>query len=94
MDQHTARRFPDLFSWWLGDVPVANPSVSNVAHYIPEWLCHCSGTNLLHHRALSDEIELTGKISDYWIVRRARLHIPMLYQNEGIYRYIAGVVSL
>lgn len=33
------------------------------------------------------------KIFDYWIVRRARIHVPMLYQNEGIYRYHAGVVS-
>lgn len=30
-------------------------------------------------------------ISDYWIVRRTRLHVPMLYQNEGIYRYHGGV---
>ncbi|WVQ86183.1 hypothetical protein IAT38_008351 [Cryptococcus sp. DSM 104549] len=30
-------------------------------------------------------------ISDYWIVRKTKLHVPMLYQNEGIYRYQYGV---
>nr|ODN85411.1 allantoin permease [Cryptococcus depauperatus CBS 7841] len=30
-------------------------------------------------------------IADYWIVRKTKLHVPMLYQNEGIYRYHYGV---
>ncbi|KAK4686998.1 nucleobase:cation symporter-1, NCS1 family, partial [Tremellales sp. Uapishka_1] len=30
-------------------------------------------------------------IADYWIVRKTRLHVPMLYQNEGIYRYTWGI---
>ncbi|KAK2602958.1 hypothetical protein N8I77_009452 [Diaporthe amygdali] len=30
-------------------------------------------------------------ISDYWIIHRRRLHIPMLYQNGGIYRYSYGI---
>ncbi|KAJ9157648.1 allantoin permease [Pleurostoma richardsiae] len=30
-------------------------------------------------------------IIDYWVIRRTRLHVPMLYQNEGIYRYHYGV---
>ncbi|KAK1923149.1 permease for cytosine/purines, uracil, thiamine, allantoin-domain-containing protein [Papiliotrema laurentii] len=30
-------------------------------------------------------------IGDYWIIRKTRLHVPMLYQNEGIYRYKAGI---
>ena len=30
-------------------------------------------------------------ISDYWILRKTHLHVPMLYQNEGIYRYKGGV---
>ncbi|EOO03344.1 putative cytosine-purine permease protein [Phaeoacremonium minimum UCRPA7] len=30
-------------------------------------------------------------IVDFWIIRRTRLHVPMLYQNEGIYRYDYGV---
>ena len=31
------------------------------------------------------------RIADYWIVRKTKLHVPMLYQNEGIYRYKGGV---
>lgn len=31
------------------------------------------------------------QISDYWLVRSGRLHVPMLYQNDGIYRYSHGV---
>ena len=31
------------------------------------------------------------QICDYWIVRKCRLHVPMLYQNEGIYRYQKGI---
>jgi len=31
------------------------------------------------------------QIADYWIVRRTYLHVPMLYQNEGVYRYHGGV---
>ncbi|KAL7420893.1 hypothetical protein Q5752_004847 [Cryptotrichosporon argae] len=30
-------------------------------------------------------------IADYWVVRKTRLHVPMLYQNEGIYKYTYGV---
>ncbi|KAH8897543.1 hypothetical protein GQ53DRAFT_713266 [Thozetella sp. PMI_491] len=30
-------------------------------------------------------------IVDYWLVRRTCLHVPMLYQNDGIYRYQYGV---
>ncbi|KAK8850711.1 hypothetical protein IAR55_004631 [Kwoniella newhampshirensis] len=30
-------------------------------------------------------------IVDYWAIRRTRLHVPMLYQNEGIYKYTYGV---
>ncbi|VDC03209.1 unnamed protein product [Peniophora sp. CBMAI 1063] len=30
-------------------------------------------------------------VTDYYLVRRTHLHIPALYQNEGIYRYRAGV---
>ncbi|CAD6587251.1 MAG: hypothetical protein TREMPRED_004705 [Tremellales sp. Tagirdzhanova-0007] len=30
-------------------------------------------------------------IADYWIIRRTRLHVPMLYQNEGMYRYHGGL---
>ncbi|WVR08770.1 hypothetical protein IAU60_005828 [Kwoniella sp. DSM 27419] len=30
-------------------------------------------------------------IADYWVIRQTRLHVPMLYQNEGIYRYICGI---
>ncbi|WVQ77140.1 hypothetical protein IAR50_006823 [Cryptococcus sp. DSM 104548] len=30
-------------------------------------------------------------IVDYWYVRRTHLHVPMLYQNEGIYKYTFGV---
>ncbi|OCF35947.1 allantoin permease [Kwoniella heveanensis BCC8398] len=30
-------------------------------------------------------------IADYWIIRKTRLHVPMLYQNEGIYKYHYGV---
>ncbi|WWC72761.1 uncharacterized protein I206_106725 [Kwoniella pini CBS 10737] len=29
-------------------------------------------------------------IVDYWIVRKTRFHVPMLYQNEGIYKYHYG----
>jgi len=31
------------------------------------------------------------QITDYWIIRRTNLHVPMLYQNEGIYRYKFGI---
>ncbi|KAH8775320.1 ncs1 allantoate transporter [Diaporthe sp. PMI_573] len=30
-------------------------------------------------------------ICDYWLIRRRRLHVPMLYQNGGIYRHSYGV---
>lgn len=30
-------------------------------------------------------------ITDYWFIRKTHLHVPMLYQNEGIYRYYKGV---
>ncbi|KAL2275083.1 hypothetical protein FJTKL_02536 [Diaporthe vaccinii] len=30
-------------------------------------------------------------ISDYWIICSRKLHVPMLYQNDGIYRYSYGV---
>lgn len=30
-------------------------------------------------------------MSDYWIIHRRRLHVPMLYQNDGIYSYSYGV---
>lgn len=30
-------------------------------------------------------------IFDYWVIRGRKLHVPMLYQNEGIYRYKGGV---
>ncbi|EIW69311.1 hypothetical protein TREMEDRAFT_68629 [Tremella mesenterica DSM 1558] len=30
-------------------------------------------------------------ITDYWIVRKGKLHIPMLYSNQGIYRYTRGI---
>lgn len=30
------------------------------------------------------------QITDYWIIRKTKLHVPMLYQNEGIYRYRYG----
>lgn len=30
-------------------------------------------------------------MTDYYFVRRRQLHVPMLYQNEGIYRYKGGV---
>ncbi|KAH9905681.1 permease for cytosine/purines, uracil, thiamine, allantoin-domain-containing protein [Xylariomycetidae sp. FL2044] len=29
-------------------------------------------------------------VTDYWVVRRTRLHVPSLYRNEGVYRYHAG----
>ena len=29
-------------------------------------------------------------IADYWLVRRARLHLEDLYLPDGIYRYVAG----
>lgn len=31
------------------------------------------------------------QITDYYLVRNRKLHVPMLYQNEGIYRYKGGV---
>jgi NCS1 family nucleobase:cation symporter-1 len=31
------------------------------------------------------------QITDYWLLRKTHLHVPMLYQNEGIYRYNRGV---
>ncbi|ORY28013.1 putative allantoin permease [Naematelia encephala] len=30
-------------------------------------------------------------IVDYWLIRHSRLHVPMLYQNEGIYKYTKGI---
>ena len=33
---------------------------------------------------------MAGQIFDYYFVRKTRLHVPMLYQNEGIYRYKGG----
>ncbi|OAA54362.1 ncs1 allantoate transporter [Niveomyces insectorum RCEF 264] len=30
-------------------------------------------------------------ICDYWIIRKGRLYVHMLYQNDGIYRYFRGV---
>lgn len=34
---------------------------------------------------------LSIMITDYWLIRKTRLHVPMLYQNEGVYRYSAGI---
>ena len=31
------------------------------------------------------------KISDYWVIQSCGLHVPMLYQNNGIYRYSYSV---
>lgn len=31
------------------------------------------------------------QITDYWLIRGTKLHVPMLYQNEGIYRYWKGI---
>jgi NCS1 family nucleobase:cation symporter-1 len=30
-------------------------------------------------------------MTDFWLIRRTKLHIPMLYRSDGIYRYTAGV---
>ena len=30
-------------------------------------------------------------MTDYYLIRRTHLHVPALYQNEGIYRYTAGI---
>ncbi|AAW46841.1 allantoin permease, putative [Cryptococcus deneoformans JEC21] len=30
-------------------------------------------------------------IVDYWVLRKTHLHVPMLYQNEGIYKYTWGI---
>ncbi|TYJ56555.1 hypothetical protein B9479_002802 [Cryptococcus floricola] len=30
-------------------------------------------------------------VVDYWCVRKTHLHVPMLYQNEGIYQYKFGI---
>ncbi|ORX40850.1 putative allantoin permease [Kockovaella imperatae] len=30
-------------------------------------------------------------IVDYWVIHRTHLHVPMLYQNEGMYRYRGGL---
>jgi hypothetical protein len=40
----------------------------------------------LHDRGKAD-----NQITDYYLVRNRKLHVPMLYQNEGIYRYKGGV---
>lgn len=37
------------------------------------------------------ELTLAPQVTDYYFVRRRQLHVPMLYQNEGIYRYKGGV---
>ncbi|EPE02809.1 cytosine-purine permease [Ophiostoma piceae UAMH 11346] len=34
---------------------------------------------------------LSVVICDYYIVRKGRVHVHMLYQNDGIYRYFYGV---
>lgn len=34
---------------------------------------------------------LSVMICDYYIIRKGRVHVPMLYQNDGIYRYFYGV---
>lgn len=34
---------------------------------------------------------IKNQISDYWIIRSRKLHVSMLYQNDGIYRYSHGV---
>ena len=36
-------------------------------------------------------IEANIQTTDYYLVRNRKLHVPMLYQNEGIYRYKGGV---
>lgn len=41
--------------------------------------------------SFKDETDGELQICDYWIIRRRRLHVPMLYQNDGIYRYSRGV---
>jgi len=38
-----------------------------------------------------DWIQADYQITDYYLVRNRKLHVPMLYQNEGIYRYKGGV---
>lgn len=30
-------------------------------------------------------------MTDYYLIRATHLHVPALYQNEGIYKYTAGV---
>lgn len=33
---------------------------------------------------------LSIMICDYYLIRKGRIHVPMLYQNDGIYRYFNG----
>ena len=31
------------------------------------------------------------QVTDYYLIRRTHLRVPVLYQNEWIYRYTAGL---
>jgi cytosine/uracil/thiamine/allantoin permease len=45
---------------------------------------------IINHNSLFG-IEANIQTTDYYLVRNRKLHVPMLYQNEGIYRYKGGV---
>jgi hypothetical protein len=50
----------------------------------------CSFSFIVNHNSFFG-IEANIQTTDYYLVRNRKLHVPMLYQNEGIYRYKGGV---
>lgn len=41
--------------------------------------------------SIEEDFDGNVQISDYWVIHSRRLHVPMLYRNDGIYRYSYGV---
>lgn len=96
MAQHPTRGFHHCLPWWMGHLSMADPKVSPESDYLLVWIRYrpCPSTSYhgeLYTLMCRQTTSSCAQITDYYLVRKRQLHVPMLYQNEGIYRYKGGV---